>query len=89
MTNAPDQPQPGPEQEPVPLIRQQTAKNKRQAWLYIAIGVVLGVVAVLGLTADDRGFLDWLLLGLAVINLGIGVMSLVRPQPRLGDETDT
>lgn len=77
--------EPTPEQEPVSVSRQQTAKNKRQAWLYIVIGVALGAVATFGLVSDDPGFLDWLLLGLALVNLGIGVMALLRPQPRLGD----
>ncbi|QDO88343.1 hypothetical protein FNH13_08300 [Ornithinimicrobium ciconiae] len=86
MTDTPD---PQPEQEPVTLTRQQTARNKRQAWLYIVIGVALGVVAVIGLLADDAGFLDWLLLALAIINLTIGVMALTRPQPRLGSPDDS
>lgn len=60
-----------------------TAKNKRQAWLYILIGVALSVLAIVGLVSDDRGVLDWLLLVLGVINLAVGVMSLLRPQPRL------
>lgn len=83
MTDIPDQS--APEEDPVSVTRQQTARNRRQAWLYIAIGVALGAVAVFGLLADDAGLLDWLLLVLAVINLAIGLMSLLRPQPRLGD----
>jgi len=47
--------------------------------------VALGVLAVIGLLADDRGVLDWLLLALAVINLGVGAMALLRPDPRLDD----
>lgn len=80
----PDPQQPDP--QPAPGHRAAaTAKNKRQAWLYIVIGVVLGVIAVLGLVAEDRSILDWLLLVLAVLNLGIGVMALLRPEPRLTD----
>ncbi|WP_109473069.1 hypothetical protein [Ornithinimicrobium cavernae] len=73
--------------EPRPGAR-HTRANKRQAWLYIVIGVVLGAVAVLGLLGDDRGVLDWLLLVLGVINLVIGVLALRRPEPRLGDAAD-
>lgn len=64
-----------------------TRNNKRQGWLYIAIGVALGVLAVIGLVGDDRGILDWLLLALALINLGVGTMALLRPDPRLDDPT--
>lgn len=86
MTDTPD---PVPPEREISLERKHTARNTRQAWIYIAIGVALGVVAVIGLLADDAGFLDWLLLALAVINLGIGVMSLLRPQPRLRAPDDT
>ncbi|MCK0113948.1 hypothetical protein MWU75_17540 [Ornithinimicrobium sp. F0845] len=83
------------EEQPEPLSGREgaararaTRNNKRQAWLYIVIGVALGVLAVIGLVGDDRGILDWLLLALAVINLVVGVMALVRPDPRLDDPTE-
>lgn len=93
MTDPQPDPQQPDRQEPEPqsaLDRRAaaTAKNRRQAWLYIVIGVVLGIIAVLGLVAEDRSILDWLLLVLAVLNLGIGVMALLRPEPRLGDPAD-
>lgn len=65
--------------------QEQRARNRKQAWLYIVIGVVLGTVAVLGLLADDRGFLDWALLVLAIANLVIGVMALRSPEPRISE----
>lgn len=81
MTDQPDVPE--------PTAREQaTARNRKQAWLYIVIGVVLGVVAVLGLISDDRGFLDWALLVLAIANLAIGVMAVRHPEPRLDDTQD-
>ncbi|WP_256840062.1 hypothetical protein [Ornithinimicrobium faecis] len=76
-----------PAQEPT-AREKATARNKKQAWLYIVIGVVLGVVAVLGLVSDDRGALDWALLVLAIINLGIGVMAVRRPEPRIVEPND-
>ncbi|WP_114905749.1 hypothetical protein [Ornithinimicrobium murale] len=85
--NEPQGPEQGPSQ--VPSARaNRAARNKRQAWLYIVIGVVLGVVAVLGLLADDRGFLDWALLVLAIANLVMGVMAVRSPEPRVPEPTD-
>lgn len=89
MTHPPDVPESQPQEptppEPTPqepgAQQQATKRNKQQAWLYIVIGLVLGVVAVLGLVADDRGFLDWALLVLAIANLVIGVMGLRKPDP--------
>lgn len=57
--------------------------NKRQAWIYIGVGVVLTVLGIIGLVAEDRSFLDWLLLGLGLVNLVIGAMQLRRPEPPL------
>lgn len=88
QTPNPVSPEPDPTPEPTgpggPAAAQRST-NKRQAWLYVIIGAALSIVAVLGLMADDRGVLDWLLLVLGLINLGLGVMALRRPEPRLGD----
>lgn len=65
--------------------QEQRARNRKQGWLYIVIGVLLGSVAVLGLLADDRGFLDWALLLLAIANLVIGALALRSPEPRISE----
>ena len=89
MTDTPQGPDTPAVPEPEQTARERaTARNKKQAWLYIVIGVVLGIVAVLGLMADDRGALDWALLVLAIVNLGIGVMAVRRPEPRINEPTD-
>lgn len=77
-----------PERVPDPDAERRaraTRNNKRQGWLYVLIGVALGVLAVIGLVGDDPGILDWLLLALALVNLGVGAMALLRPDPRLDD----
>lgn len=84
MTDTPQVPEPEPTAR-----RKATERNRKQAWLYIVIGLLLGVVAVLGLMADDRGALDWALLVLAIANLGIGVLALRRPEPRIDEPTDS
>lgn len=81
------EPEPTPDRIPGPEAAQRST-NKRQAWLYVIIGAALSVVAVLGLLAEDRGVLDWLLLVLGLINLGLGLMALRRPEPRLGEHRD-
>lgn len=89
MTDTPSGPGTPEVPEPEPTARERaTARNKKQAWLYIVIGLLLGTVAVFGLVAEDRGVLDWALLVLAIINLGIGVMAVLRPEPRINEATD-
>lgn len=84
----PGSPQPTePTAEEIERRARQLRNNKRQSWIYLAVGVVLVVLGIMGVLADDRGFLDWLMLGLGVLNLVIGGMGLARPEPPLGDST--
>ena len=75
----------GPTPEEIELRARQLKNNKRQSWIYLAVGAVLVVLGVLGVIAEDRGILDWLMLGLGLLNLVIGGMGLRRPEPPLGD----
>lgn len=74
-----------PTAEEIERRARQLRNNKRQSWIYLAVGAVLIVLGILGVVADDRGILDWLMLGLGVVNLVIGGMGLRRPEPPLGD----
>lgn len=76
-----------PTAEEVERRARQLRNNKRQSWIYLAVGAVLTVLGILGVMDDDRGILDGLMLGLGVLNLVIGGMGLRRPEPPLGDST--
>lgn len=83
-------PQPAePTPEEIERRARQLRNNKRQSWIYLAVGAVLVVLGVLGVMAEDRGILDWLMLGLGLVNLVIGGMGLRRPEPPLGDSTSS
>jgi protein-S-isoprenylcysteine O-methyltransferase Ste14 len=81
-----DHPEPQPSETSADAERRARSvrTNKRQAWIYIAVGVVLTVLGLMGLMAEDRNFLDWLMLGLGLLNLVLGGMQLRRPEPPLG-----
>ncbi|USQ77499.1 hypothetical protein [Ornithinimicrobium cryptoxanthini] len=83
----PSEPTHEPAAEEIERRARQVRNNKRQSWIYLAVGAVLVVLGVMGVMADDRGILDWLMLGLGVLNLVIGGMGLRRPEPPLSDST--
>lgn len=57
--------------------------NRRNAWLYIGLGVLFLVTGGVGLLLSDSDLLDWLFIVLGVINVVMGVMNLRQADKKI------
>lgn len=84
----PPQGQPG--QVPPPPPQKKPTRNKLNGWLYVGLGVIFILLAVLGFAGDTRGpLLNWLFLILGVANGIMGVREVITSRTQQIDPFGT
>lgn len=56
------------------LERMDPRMLSRRAWLYMILGIILGVLGFMRFTTGDTGWLTWLIIGFAAFNVLAGAM---------------